>query len=111
MLNGQLKPFATTSPRPLIRGSSDFYSLYSASAGGPIVCGVLEDCTDCNLGSFISAGLEGGLILKPPPSPLWALVKLLRLVADLEQQELSTRVLALFWPDRTDDPFIAYRES
>ena len=63
MLNGQLKPFATTSPRPLIRGSSDFYSLYSTSAGGPIVCGVLEDCTDCNQGSFISAEPGGGLIL------------------------------------------------
>lgn len=71
MLNGQLKSFATTSPGPLIRGSSDFFSLYSASAGGPIVCGVLEDCSDCNLGSFISAGAWGGLILSSlPPPPL-----------------------------------------
>lgn len=66
MLNGQLKSFATTSPRPLIRDSSDFYSLYSESAGGPIVCGVLEDCSDCNLGSFISAGPEGGPFLSLP---------------------------------------------
>ncbi|KAK1900653.1 Hepatocyte nuclear factor 1-beta-A [Dissostichus eleginoides] len=37
--------------------------------------------------------------------------RLLRLGADLEQQELSTEEWALFWPDRTDDPFCAYRES
>lgn len=30
---------------------------------------------------------------------------------DLEQQELSAEVLAHFWPDRTDDPFFASRES
>lgn len=56
MLNGQLKSFAATPPRPLISGSSDFNSPSSASAGASIVCGVLEDCSDCNTGSFISAG-------------------------------------------------------
>lgn len=64
MLNEQLKSFATTSPGPLIRVSPDFCSLYSRSAGGPIVSGVLEDC---NLGSFISAVSWGGLGFKASP--------------------------------------------
>lgn len=36
---------------------------------------------------------------------------MLRLGADSKQQELSAAVWALFWPDRTDDPFLARRES
>lgn len=60
MLNGQLKSLATTSSEPLIGSSPDFSSLYASLEGGSIVYGVLEDCSDCNLGSFISAGARGG---------------------------------------------------
>lgn len=60
MLNWQLKSSATTSPRPLIRDSLLPCSLYPVSAGNPFVYGILEDCSDCNRGSFISAGPGGG---------------------------------------------------
>lgn len=71
MLNWQLKSSATTSPRPLIRDSLLPCSLYPVSAGNPFVYGILEDCSDCNRGSFISAGPGGG----PPriPSHLYGL--------------------------------------
>lgn len=71
MLNWQLKSLATTSPRPLIRDSPLPWSLYPLPAGNPIVCGILEDCSDCNRGSFISAGPGGGTP-RSPSSPLWA---------------------------------------
>ncbi len=65
MLNWQLKSLATTSPRPLIRDSPLPWSLYPLPAGNPIVCGILEDCSNCNRGSFISAGPGGGTPRSP----------------------------------------------
>lgn len=60
MLNWQLKSSATTSPGSLIRDSLLPCSLYPVSAGNSFVYGILEDCSDCNRGSFISAGPGGG---------------------------------------------------
>ncbi len=91
MLNWQLKSLATTSPRPLIRDSPLPWSLYPLPAGNPIVCGILEDCSNCNRGSFISAGpgeghLEAPLTFIEAVAGLWA-----------EQQELSAAPIGSFW--------------
>lgn len=104
MLNWQLKSSATTSPRPLIRESLLPCSLYPVSAGNPFVYGILEDCSDCNRGSFISAGPGGGTTRIPSHlyglgyrSSSWALSRTAGAVR---------WALALFGPDRTDEPLL-----